>query len=294
MNNISKGYEDINVSVVDYNTSIAEHIWNCNKMTWKKLQNIPYDCNNSDIEKMVLDVAMGKALPMAREQAIITFRLNNISRVCLAQITRQFESRFNIESQMPEPVNHNVILPLNIANDVDLSEKAIKLIKQSQELYNELIEKGFPPQDCRYLLMHGQTTSGVYVVNINKFVSSFAMRCENNLSDEINLVYRLCLYEFKRRLIYDYNNDLIDRLTYKFYSIMLENADCMGAKQHVGKNIDKVFGNSFKRYNDANEEVTSITENCDYDYTKSAWYQELKRLPEYLLFDGEKEMIKKW
>lgn len=294
MNNISKGYEDINVSVVDYNTSIAEHIWNCNKMTWKKLQNITYDCNNSDIEKMILNVAMGKALPMAREQAILTFRLNNISRVCLAQITRQFESRFNIESQMPEPVNHNVILPLNIANDANLSKKAIKLIKQSQELYNELIEKGFPPQDCRYLLMHGQTTSGVYVVNINKFVSSFAMRCENNLSDEINLVYRLCLNAFKNKLAYDYYNNLIDKLTYKFYLIMLKNADCMGAKQRVGKNIDKVFGNSFKRYNDANEEVTAITEICDYDYTKSAWYQELKRLPDYLLFEGEKEMIKKW
>ena len=37
-----------------------------------------------------------------------------------------------------------------------------------------------------------------------------------------------------------------------------------------------------------------VDQNCYYDYTKSAWYQELKRLPEYLLFEGEREMIKKW
>ena len=294
MNKISKGYEDISVSIVDYNTNIAKHIWDCNKMTWKELQDIVYDVNDTRIRDMVFNVAKGKALPMAREQALITFRLNNISRICLAQITRQFASRFNIESQLPEPVRHNVILPLNIAQDKDFCQKAQNLIAQSQSLYDELIEKGYPPQDCRYLLMHGQTTSGVYVVNINKFVSSFSMRCENNLSDEINLVYRLCLRAFEKRLLSDLDNNIIDILTYNFYIIMLENADCMGAKQHLGKNVDKVFGNSFKRYPDADNDVTYATEHCSYDYKKSAWYQELKRMPDYLLFENEKEMIKKW
>lgn len=290
---ISNGYENITVDVVDYNMNIAEHIWNCNKMTWKELQDVPYDVENSKICEMIFDVAYNKALPMAKEQALITFRMNNISRICLAQITRQFESRFNIESQMPRPVTHDVILPLNIANS-KYATQAKRVIEMSQTLYDDLIAEGFPPQDCRYLLMHGQTTSGVYVVNINKFVSSFAMRCENNLSDEINYLYRLMLKAFKERLSEDLCTGKIDNLTYAFYAICLKNADCMGAKQRVGQNVDNVFGNSFARYPDADEQVTNITKHCDYDYKKSAWYEELKRMPKELLFDKEAEMIKKW
>ena len=83
-------------------------------------------------------------------------------------------------------------------------------------------------------------------------------------------------------------------LTYEFYTKIIRPADASGAARKVGQNYDGVFGNSFKRYPDANQEITKITENCSYDYTKSAWYLELQRLPEDLLFDGEKEMIESW
>lgn len=296
MLNISNGYEDISVEVIDINANIAEHIWNCYRMTWKNLQNVEYDVNNKIVQKAIDNVIHMKALPMPREQALITFRINNISRVCLAQITRQRESAFNVESQMPRPIEHNVILPLNIANS-DLVNEAKELIELSQKFYDKLIDRGVPPQDARYMTMHGQTTSLVYVVNINKFVSSFGFRCENNLSDEINLVYRLCKKALLNYIEKLYYNSQIDVLTYHFYKTILYNADCDGAKFKIGKNTDKVFGNSFKRYPDANEEVTETTNNCDYDFKKSAWYQELKRLYKTnkdLLFADEDKMIEGW
>ena len=292
MNNISNGYEDITVEVIDYNKQLAEHAWNCYRMTWKKLQDVKYDENNVDVINAINNIIEMKALPMPREQALITFRINNISRVCLAQLTRQSKARFNVESQMPVPVEHNVILPLNIVGS-KFEEKARKLIEASQELYNELIEDGIPPQDARYLLMHGQTTSLVYVVDINTFVGSFTMRCENNLSDEINLVYRLCKHAILTTITSDKQFSKIDSLTYKMYNKIISPADCLGAKQHKGMNYDSVFGNSFERYESANDEIKSITNNCDYDYKKSAWYKELKRLPDYLLFADEKQMINK-
>ena len=296
MNNISNGYEDITVEVIDFNEHIAEHIWNCYRMTWKHLQNIPYNVNNKDVQKAIDDVIYMKALPMPREQALITFRINNISRVCLAQLTRQRESAFNVESQMPKPIEHNVILPLNIANSV-FAERAKMLIEQSQILYDELIAADIPPQDARYITMHGQTTSLVYVVNINKFVSSFALRCENNLSDEINLVYRLCKKAILDCLEVKFANNEIDILTYKFYKTIISKADCAGSYDKVGKNTDKVFGNSFKRYPNANDDVDYATKNCDYDYKKSAWYLELQRLyktDKSLLFVDEDKMIEGW
>ena len=292
MNNISNGYEDITVEVIDYNKQLAEHAWNCYRMTWKKLQDVKYDENNADVINAINNIIDMKALPMPREQALITFRINNISRVCLAQLTRQSKARFNVESQMPVPVEHNVILPLNIVGS-KFEEKARKLIEESQALYDELIEDGIPPQDARYLLMHGQTTSLVYVVDVNTFVGSFTMRCENNLSDEINLVYRLCKHAILTTIATDNLTSKIDNLTYKMYNKIISPADCLGAKQHKGMNYDSVFGNSFERYESANDEVKSITNNCDYDYKKSAWYKELKRLPDYLLFADEKQMINK-
>lgn len=296
MNKISNGYEDISVEVIDYVTDIAKHTWNCYRMTWKDLQNVEYDPTNPKVIEAVNNVIRMRALPVPREHANITFRINNISRVCLAQLTRQRQATFNVESQMPRPVEHNVILPLNIANS-EFSEKAHDLITRSQELYDELIANGCPPQDARYLLIHGQTTSCVYICNVNVFTSSFGFRCENNLSDEINLVYRLCKHAILTKIENDFKNNVIDNLTYNFYKTIISQADAAGAKQHVGQNYDAVFGNSFKRYPDKDTEITEITEHCDYDYTKSAWYQELKRIkntrPE-LLFEDEDKMIDSW
>ncbi len=294
MNNISKGYEDITVEVVDYVKNIAEHAWDCYKMTWRGLQNVKYDVNDPRVQEAVRNIMFYRALPMPREQANITFKISNVSRVMLAQITRQSLGRFNVESQMPEPVGHNVIMPLNIYNNDKLSDKAKKLIELSQEVYDDCIAEGIPPQDARYLLMHGQTTSLAYVANVNVFTAAFPMRCENNLSDEINLVYRLCKRAILNKVEEDYKNGEIDILTYEFYTKIITPADAAGAARKVGQNYDGVFGNSFKRYPDANDEITKITENCSYDYTKSAWYLELQRLPKDLLFDGEQEMIDSW
>ena len=293
-NNISKGYEDIKVDVVDYVKDIARHAWDCYKMTWRDLQDVEYDASNPKVQEAVRNIMFYRALPMPREQANITFKISNVSRVMLAQITRQSLGRFNVESQMPEPVHHNVIMPLNIYTDKKLSKKAKKLIELSQEVYDDCIKAGVPPQDARYLLMHGQTTSLAYVANVNVFTSAFAMRCENNLSDEINLVYRLAKKAILDKVEEDYNAGEIDALTYEFYTRIITPADASGAARKVGQNYDGVFGNSFKRYPDANPEITKITENCSYDYTKSAWYLELQRLPKELLFDGEQEMIDSW
>lgn len=294
----SVGYEDIRVSVVDYDKNIAEHAWNCYRMTWRELQNVEYDPTDKRVIEAIKNIIDFKALPMPREQALMTFRIDNASRVCLAQITRQRKACFNVESQMPQPVGHNVIIPLNIWQDSTARLKAMRLIEESQKFYDELIVAGIPYQDARYMLIHGQTTSFVYVVDINTFCGSFGMRCENNLSDEINLVYRLCLRRMIERLEEDFNNNEIDELTYRFYMNILANCDCQGAKQKKGMNTDKVFGNSFMRFNDANEEVTAATVNCTCDFKKSAWYAELMRIYDNeefeLLFPGEKEMIKRW
>ena len=81
-NKISNGYEDIKVDVVDYVKDIAKHAWDCYKMTWSDLQDVEYDVNNPKVQEAVRNIMFYRALPMPREQANITFKISNVSRVC--------------------------------------------------------------------------------------------------------------------------------------------------------------------------------------------------------------------
>ena len=293
MNNYSKGYEDITVEILDYNKNWAKTAWEAYRMTWKDLQEVSYDSKNPVVVNAIKDIMYNRALPTPKEASTIYFRINNISRVCLAQITRGRNWWFNVESQMPAPVSHNVLIPRNIAENEKYMEKVTKLVEQSQELYDYLISEGLPPQDCRYLLLHGQTTSLVCHTQLPVFVNTFGTRCENGLADEINYVFRLVRREFFSQLESDLYNGEIDDLTYFYYAKMISGADCMGAKNKVCVNYDKVFGNT-GRFPSANETIQKNTDNALYDFKKSAWYLELLDLDQDLLFPGENEMIERW
>ena len=225
----------------------------------------------------------------------------NISRVNLAQLTRHRGWLFQVESQMPQHVEHNVILPLNIVQS-EFYERAVKLIEESQKLYDDMTKGNddgkdhtvIPYQDARYLLMHGQTCDASCSFTLPQLVNVCGQRLENNTADEINYAFRLLLKELKKAIALDDEMDELDKLV---YIKNLERCDCFGAAAKKCFTCDDVFGNSFKRFSDGNEHVTHATENCKFDYSKSAWYAELKRIykeePE-LLLPGEAAMIESW
>ena len=72
MNTYSNGYEDISVEVIDFNMDIARHAWNCYRMTWKELQNVEYNMNDPRCIEALTNIVKMRALPMPREQALIT------------------------------------------------------------------------------------------------------------------------------------------------------------------------------------------------------------------------------
>ena len=85
----------------------------------------------------------------------------------------------------------------------------------------------------------------------------------------------------------------MDELDKQIYLHNLNRCDCFGAAAKKCFTCDDVFGNSFRRFPDGNAFVTKATDNCKFNFKKSAWYAELKRIyneePELLLV-GEKEM----
>lgn len=306
---ICNGYEAVKVTLNSFTKNIGKLIWDAYKMTWCDLQDIEYDPKNEVIRKACFDVIRNKALPTPKESIEFNFRIDNLSRVCLAQITRgRVGWWYNVESQMPRPLNHGVTIPKNICQHPTLGPKATELTKRMQDFYDECHNAGIPPQDCRYMSVHGQQTSMVANCNYVALASFFPMRAENGLTDELNLIARMMKKEIKKN-VHLYAKDLcrtpagwigealyeIDELSYELWQELISSLDCLGAKQKRCMIVDKVFGNT-GRYPSANEEVASPDGNIkpDYDFKKSAWYLELKDMDESLLFPDEKEMIARW
>ena len=298
--NIQNGYKGIDVEIISYTKHPAKIMWDMLKQTWISLHKKEYD-ENDDLIKYFIEESLSKRLnPVPQETILIQVIFKNISRVNLAQLTRHRGWIFNSESQMPQHINHNVIIPLSIVNS-EYYERAKKLIEESQKLYDDMTKgnenkdtTNIPYQDARYLLIHGQTADISASFDLPRLISSVGMRLENNTHDEINYTFRILLKNLKNIINNDKDLDKLDKLIYHY---LLNKCDVFGASQKVGTCYDEMFGNSFKRFNDANEFVSKITSNCLFNYKKLAWYLELKRIykeePE-LLLPGEKEMIESW
>jgi len=294
------GYKGINVEIISYTKHPAKIVWDMLKQTWISLHDIEYSEENETIKTFIKDSLERRLNPTPLETILVQVIFKGISRVNLAQVTRQREWLFNSESQMPQSVNHNVLIPLSIVES-EYYDRAKKLIEESQKLYDDMTKgnenketTNIPYQDARYLLIHGQTSDISASFKLTKFVSDCGMRLDDNTHDEINYSFRLLIKNLREKINNDNEMDSLDKMIYYY---LLNQCDVLGANRKVSMCCDALFGNSFKRYKDANEYVTKATDNCLFDYTKLSWYKELKRIyneePELLLPD-EKEMIERW
>lgn len=300
MKGIQKGYKGIDVEIISYTKHPAKIIWDMLKQTWISLHDKEYDPSDLVVYEFIQDSLAKRLNPVPQETILVQVVFKGISRVNLAQLTRHRGWIFNSESQMPQPVNHNVIIPLNIFNS-EFRERAIKLIEDSQKLYNDMVAgnenretTNIPYQDARYLLIHGQTADISASFTLPQLVGACGMRLENNTHDEINYTFRILLEKLRDAIYHDSEMDKLDKI---IYNVMLDCCDVFGSNRKVGTCHDAMFGNSFKRFPDADEYVTKATDNCLFDYRKLAWYQELIRMYKeepWLLLPGEEEMIESW
>lgn len=297
----NEGYKNIEVEIINYTKHPAKTIWDMLKQTWIDLHDIEYDENDKRIERFIKESLARRLNPVPQETILIQCIFKNISRVNLAQITRHRGWIFNSESQMPQHVRHDIMIPLNIVNS-KYYDRVKKLIKESQDLYDEMTKDNdinkettnIPYQDARYILLHGQTCDLSASFSLPQLKGSCAMRLENNTHDEINYTLRKLIYELKEKINNDKEMDILDKL---IYMTILNQCDVAGANRKVGTCYDEMFGNSFKRFKDADEHVTKTTENCLFNYKRLAWYDELKRIykeEKHLLLPGEVEMIESW
>ena len=286
--NCYNGFGHIKVELLASPEVPFQTFWNWFRQTWISLHDEEYDHTNREHIKACQDVANRRALPTPMEATNFQFKVTGLSRVALAQITRgRVGWAYNVESQMPQHIRHAVTVPKNIYEHPEFGDRARDITNNLQALYDDMYDAGIPPQDCRYLTMHGQHTSMVFNVNYAALLGYFARRCENGLTDELNLVGRMMRHELVKAHLDDGGTD---RIPGSGWSFLIGKFDAMGGAATCLNN-DKVFGNT-GRSPSAGDWVPSLLDGtCDYDFSKSAWYYELQELPDHLLFPGEREMV---
>lgn len=301
----SNGFDDLSVEIIRVSHDMPfEMFWDMYKETWHGLHGIRYDHNNEEHVKACIDVLNRRALPTPMEVLGFEVRITGLSRVALAQITRgRIGHCYNVQSQMPQPVKHAVTIPKNIFEHPMFSSRAQELQAAARSLYDDMYAAGIPPQDCRYMTLHGQQTTLMWHVNYGALLGWFSMRCENGLTDELNTVGRMVRNELINMFInmddsfkHDDPSTWTDVDEGSGWVELIKKLDCMGADAKKCTNVDRVFGNT-GRFPSAGKGIpsaTNETNKCDYRFDRSAFYYELCDMDEELLFPGEKEMIDDW
>lgn len=126
------------------------------------------------------------------EHCSFTFKITNVSRTLLAQLTRHRLASFSVESQRfvdyydkkPEFVMPNV--------NGDIAEIISEYAGNSMCLYNELRQIEIKAEDARAVLPNCMPTNLVMTVNLRELAAMCNLRLCNNAQLEIrNLFYKI-------------------------------------------------------------------------------------------------------
>lgn len=121
------------------------------------------------------------------EFANVTFDVKDISRCCLAQVTRhRIGISFCVESQ--RYVNQNdsdVILPKSIQDNKIAWNYFIHAKQLAQTNYIELLKLGIPKEDARYILPEGTCTNLTVCFNFRELRHFLKLRLDKHAQWEI-------------------------------------------------------------------------------------------------------------
>jgi len=135
------------------------------------------------------------------EMANFTFSIENISRVCLAQLTRHRLMSFNVMSQryVKYDSDEGGLANIFVAPDAILksSETLIQLYFDAlevtsytyEEIVKELMKNGYNEKEAienaRYILPSAAKTSLILTANARELMHFFELRCCNRAQEEI-------------------------------------------------------------------------------------------------------------
>ena len=243
-----------------------------------------YTKGNPEVHRFVKEVLTGKTFPkFAMVGTRIEFAVEGISRICLAQLTRD-NAIFCSESHGLRPLSQEFNIPLNIAKDKSIMSKVKAAQNLLEEAYIEACEKELPYPETRYICLHSQTISLTCSFTPADFARACYSRTNNSFCDELNYVYRKMFYALTSKIskLHDDNSKIL-------WSWLINEKKCIDDNFYTRT---KVFNGDFLPF----ENITPETP-AQNDWRNSCWKMELERMLKeepHLLTDKEKREIARW
>lgn len=127
------------------------------------------------------------------EHAVFTFRVEGVSRVLLAQLTRHRLASFSVQSQRYCGIPYDMVVPESVRNaSSHVYDVFLDAVASSHKAYDWLVEHGIPAKDARMVAPEGETTALVMTMNARELRHFFSLRCCNRAQWEIReLAWRM-------------------------------------------------------------------------------------------------------
>lgn len=133
------------------------------------------------------------------EHASFTFGIEGISRVTSHQLVRHRIASYSQQSQRYVDLTgiENFVVP-NTIKDSPFYENFYKILRESSQLYEEMVENGIPQEDARFVLPQAITTNIVVTMNARELHHFFMLRVCRRAQWEIRELAARMLFEVVR------------------------------------------------------------------------------------------------
>lgn len=118
------------------------------------------------------------------EHCKFTFKIEYVSRVLLAQLTRHRIASFSVQSQRYCGADMDMVIPASMCLP-ELVDEIIHAKRTVEKLYDHAIALGVPQEDARYLTFQAGATKIVMTMNVRELRHFFSLRCCNRAQWEI-------------------------------------------------------------------------------------------------------------
>lgn len=136
--------------------------------------------------------AMDSGHMSVSEHAVFTFRVEGVSRVLLAQLTRHRIASFSVESQRYCGVEPEWVVPPTIAK-AGYERDYLDMCTLCYHLMCDMIDDGVPAEDARFVIPQGVACSLIVTMNARELMHFFSLRCCNRAQWEIREMADLML-----------------------------------------------------------------------------------------------------
>ncbi|MGB9707045.1 MAG: FAD-dependent thymidylate synthase [Microgenomates group bacterium] len=152
-------------------------------------------------QKELIRMVLASGHTSTLEHASFTFAIEGISRACSHQLVRHRLASYSQQSQRYVDFSKKgvgFIIPPSIKANPNLVGEFKKAIKNAEEAYFSLREKGVPAEDARFVLPNAAETKIVVTMNARELLHFFELRLCQRAQWEIRALAGAMLREVRK------------------------------------------------------------------------------------------------